>query len=129
MKIENYIKKKSEFVRFFMAGVFNTAITYLIYLILSYKVYYGLAYTISYLLGIIIMYFLNIIFVFRVTNSARRIFMFPFVYFVQYFLNYCMLYLLVDFAGIEKRIAPIFVIIVSVPVTFFLSRLILKGKG
>lgn len=126
--MKNIFRKNNEFLRFIFAGILNTGATYLIYLILLNRFYYGFAYTVSYLAGIIIMYFLNILFVFRTNGSVKKIMTFPLVYISQYFINYLILFTFVDFFSVEKKIAPIFVIIISMPITFILSRIILKEK-
>jgi len=116
-----------QFARFVICGVINTLTTYLIYLICLYAVRYSMAYTLSFASGIFISYYLNSRYVFREELSWRKALKYPLVYLVQYLLGISSLYLLVELAGVSEVIAPIFVVLITVPVTFLLSRRIIAG--
>ena len=117
-----------EFLRFiFFAGI-NTLSTYLIYAALTLIIPYSIAYTSSYIAGIFISYFLYSRFVFQSAMSLQKFIQYPIVYIVQYLLSIVLLSLLVTDFSINKYIAPILVILISVPVTFILSRLIIKRE-
>ncbi|KGR90035.1 hypothetical protein CD30_13740 [Ureibacillus massiliensis 4400831 = CIP 108448 = CCUG 49529] len=115
-----------EFIRFLFVGIFNTVSTYVSYLILLPFLNYNLAYLISYLSGIIISFLLNTKYVFKVDISFKKAIKYPLVYGIQYLLNVVILNLLVGNNLINEVLAPIIVIIISVPITFFLSKYILK---
>ena len=72
------------------------------------------------------MYVMNIFFVFKTKGSIKKMALFPLVYIVQFMINYGVLYLIVDYIGWGERIAPLVVIALSIPITFVLSRFILK---
>ena len=112
-------------LRFLFAGAVNTIATYAIYLALLTLFNYTLAYTIAYLAGIVISYLLNTTFVFRVTRTAANMATFPLVYLVQYLLGALVLNIAVRWMGISDRFALIASIVVTIPVTFFLSRALL----
>ena len=99
--------------------------TYAIYLALLPLLDYTLAYTVAYLTGIVISYLLSTAFVFRVNRTATNMAAFPLVYLVQYLLGALVLNLAVRWFGIPDRFALIASIVVTIPVTFILSRALL----
>ncbi len=117
---------RSEFFRFLLAGSLNTLVTYLLFFFLLSFLNYLPAYTISYLSGILFSYFLNVLFVFKYRLSVTTILKFPFVYVVQYVIGASILWVLVGKAAISPAIAMIGVIIVTIPVTFIISRFVLS---
>lgn len=119
----------SEGLRFLIAGGLNTAVGYGLYLIMLPWIRYEIAYAIAYLLGIGTSYLLNAIFVFRQPLSLKAAFAFPLVYAAQLILGSVLLKVLVDWMGIPKQFAPLIVVVLSLPITFFLSRRIVSGKS
>ena len=117
-----------EFSKFIFFGVVNAALSYVIYVILVFFLAYPTAYTIAYLAGIFISYYLNSRFVFKSEMRLTKAMQYPVVYIVQYVIGISLLYLLVELCEINKVIAPVFVVIVTIPVTFVLSRFIIKGR-
>jgi len=119
---------RTEFFRFLVAGGINTALTYGLYVLLALVTHYAVAYTLSYVAGIAISYLLNALFVYRTRLSLARAAAFPLVYLVQYALGVGLLVVLVDWLRVSKFIAPILIVIVTIPITFLLSRLIVKPR-
>lgn len=119
---------KSEGLRFLIAGGLNTAIGYALYLLMLPWIRYEIAYAIAYVLGIGTSYLLNAIFVFRRPLSMKAAFAFPLVYAVQLVLGSILLKILVDWMGIPEQFAPLIVVVLSLPMTFLLSRRIVNGK-
>jgi putative flippase GtrA len=119
------MRLRHQALRFLIAGAINTVATYAIYLALLPLLDYTLAYTIAYVTGIVISYLLNTSFVFRVTRTASNMATFPLVYVVQYLLGALVLNLAVRWLGIPEKFALIVSIVVTIPVTFFLSRALL----
>jgi len=118
-----------QFARFVICGIINTLTTYLVYLACLYIVRYSMAYTLSFASGIFISYYLNSRYVFYEKLSWRKALKYPLVYLVQYLLGITSLYLLVELAGVSEVIAPIFVVLITVPVTFLLSRRVIAGSA
>jgi putative flippase GtrA len=118
----------SEFLRYLIVGGTNTAITYGLYLLLLLVMPYSAAYTVEYLLGIAISYYLNSRFVFHQPLHWKKAFQFPLVYIVQYMSGIALLSLSVEVLHINAEIAPLLVIAFTIPLTFVLSRLIIKGR-
>jgi putative flippase GtrA len=117
-----------EIVRFFSAGLANTAASYLLYLLLLYVLPYAASYTLAYAAGIALSYILNSLFVFRRPVALKKALSFPAVYVVQYVLSVLLLRVAVDVFGVEPRLAPLPVVALTVPVTFLLSRVIIRGR-
>src|SRR4051794_31289578 len=118
----------SEFARFVVAGGVNTGISYAAYLLLLAFLPYLAAYTIAYLFGIALSYLLLTRFVFRTGPRLSTAVRFPLVYVAQYLLGSTVLTLLVEAFGIRASIAAIVAIVVSIPVTFALSRIVLRNR-
>lgn len=116
---------RAEFARFLIVGATNTAFSYVVFVLLYLVMHYQAAYALSYAAGIVLSYFLNVHFVFKTQRSLASFLKFPFVYLVQYGLGALVLGLLVR-AGADPRLAMAGVIVVTLPVTFFASRFVLK---
>jgi putative flippase GtrA len=114
-----------QFGLFLLFGALNTLVSYLIYLAALAIFAYPVAYTVSWIAGIATSYFFNARFVFRQRLRVATAVRYPIVYVCQYTFGICLLYLLVGMFHWSPRLAPMAVIIVSVPLTFALSRLIL----
>lgn len=117
------------FFRFLVAGALNSAATYLLYLAALWVLPYRWAYTLAYVAGIGIAFVLNSLFVFRVPLRWRKLLRFPLVYLVQYLLGIVVLSLAVERLGLDPRLGPIAVLLVTVPVSFVLSRWVLRERG
>ncbi len=115
------------FTRFLISGGVNTVLTYLVYLALIPVMAYTLAYSASYVAGIVIAYVINTRFVFQARMQARSALLYPLVYVAQYAAGVALLALLVEGLGLDERLAPAAVIVLTIPLTFVLSRAIIKG--
>jgi len=126
-----YAKKllNHKFTKFLISGGFNTAITYGVYLLLLSYIPYSISYTISYLFGILIAYVLNRYFVFNSHRGLKSAVLLPLIYLLQYGLNLLILWYWVEKLGFEVRLAPIATIIVTIPLTYALSKLVFLKRG
>ncbi|MBE7438807.1 MAG: GtrA family protein [Spirochaetales bacterium] len=115
-----------EFARFVAAGATNTIVTLGLYFALGYILPYHLAYAIAYITGILLSYYLNSRWVFKTPLNWIGLLSFPLVYVVQFSANVFLLFLLVEILGWHEWLAPLVVIAISVPITFVMSRFILK---
>lgn len=113
--------------RFLVAGAVNTAATYGVYLALLPATNYTIAYSIAFVAGIVLSYVLNTRYVFRVAGSVRRFAIYPLVYLAQYLAGLGVLHAAVTLFGVDEGIALLASIAVSVPLTFLLSRVVLKA--
>jgi putative flippase GtrA len=116
-----------EFVRFLLAGGVNTALSYGIYLLFLLLFPYKIAYTISFLAGIALSYWLTSRFVFQRGLSLRSALRYPLIYLFQYVMGLIILTLLVEQFHMKARWAPVIVVVCTIPLTFLLSRFVIKG--
>jgi putative flippase GtrA len=110
------------FARFLFWGALNTLLSYLVYLGALPFLGYLPAYTLAFIVGVVIGYSLHSRFVFRRSFSWRKLVRFPLVYLAQYAAGISLMWLLIDGLGLDARIAPIAVIVLSVPLSYFLTR-------
>ena len=115
-----------EVSRFLVMGTVNTGLTQLLYMAALLVVPYEVAYTISYLGGIPLAYWLNARFVFHGEMTWRKFLQFPSVYVVQYLLGMALMYVVVEIVSVPEWIAPVPVLILTLPVTFLMTRFIIK---
>ncbi len=113
-----------QFIRFLAGGLLNTVITYVLFIGLTFFLSDAIAYTISYAVGIAISYLINSYFVFSTRVSVRSALNYPSVYIVQYLLGLAVLRTLTEF-GLPGWAAMIGVLAANVPITYFLTRLVL----
>jgi len=116
------------FARFLMSGLFNTAVTYVLYLLFLQFMSYQLAYSVVFVIGILISYVLNAGFVFRTRMTLKTLARFPLVYGAQYVLGMGLVLGLVEVVGLATWLAPLGAIMVTVPLTFVLSRYIFTAN-
>ncbi|MBA2650264.1 MAG: GtrA family protein [Legionella sp.] len=115
---------KKQFLGFTITGVFSTGIMYLIYLALNRWLSYQLAYAISYAISVLALYFMNTLFIFKQGFSMKTFLKFPLIYLIQYLIGAISLEFLVRH-GVSEVQAPILIIVLLLPLTFFLNRYVL----
>lgn len=116
---------KNRVVRFLITGTINTALTFTLYILLKKIFSYQLAYFLSYISGILFTYVMSSLFIFKSPISLYTFLRFPLVYVAQYIFGALTLELLVGIFGMHEDFAPLFVIILTLPLTYVLSRYIL----
>ncbi|MEP6483251.1 MAG: GtrA family protein [Rudaea sp.] len=119
---------RHEALRFLIAGLINTAATYAIYLALLPRLDYTLAYTIAFVIGIVIAYVLSTSYVFRVERTRANMTIFPLIYLVQYLLGAAVLNIAVRWLSVPRQFALLASIAITIPVTFLLSRALLRWR-
>ncbi|MBP2028329.1 putative flippase GtrA [Acetoanaerobium pronyense] len=93
--------ENKRFLKFAIVGVSNTAISFLVYVVLvKLSIYYILASIISYIAGILNSYILNTAFVFKEKKTKKNLFMFSSVYLSALLINLSLLYIMVDVLGV-----------------------------
>ncbi|WP_410198621.1 GtrA family protein [Aliarcobacter butzleri] len=119
----------TSFYRFIIIGFFNTFSGYIIYLFLVNLFFNHInSYIVSYIVGILISYFLNSSFVFKVQPKFSTFLVFPLVYIIQFILGFAGIYFLIDILAINKNIAPLIIIVFTLPIGFLLSRKVFKKE-
>lgn len=120
--------KYAEFGLFILMGAINTGLTYGLYLLLLLLMRYPFAYSGSYLAGIFLSYYLNARFVFHEPLRLAKALKYPSVYLAQYLLGLGLLYVLIELLHLNKKVAPLAAVLITVPATFVMSRYIIRGK-
>jgi putative flippase GtrA len=115
-------------VRFAMVGVLNTASYYCLYLFFGLFLPYLAAHVIAFVLSMIGSFFLNCSFTFRTKPTWRKFFLFPLSNVTNFVVTSVDLYVLVQFFGMNQRIAPLLAASVAIPVTFLVAQLVLAGR-
>lgn len=135
--------QRHEFLRFLVTGSINTGASWVVYLIVRHLleaislhvitpvVHFTissdkLAFTAAYIFGVMLTYYMNSRWVFRVKMSWRSFLQFPSVYVVQYTAGIVLMHILVDKLAFPVDFAPLAVIVITMPITFLLSRFVLK---
>lgn len=112
--------------RFVISGGLNTALTYSMYLLLLQYFPYAASYTISYIGGLVFAYWTNRFFVFKSHQGLKSITLLPLVYLAAYLINMLVIWLWIGTIGFAVRLAPLAAMIITVPFTYILSRLIFR---
>lgn len=117
---------KNKFIKFIGAGVINTIVSYLLYVVLVLFLSYQISYAISFVFGIILSFILNTKYVFEVEQTVKKFVLFPLVYLVQYLIGAFMMNFIVEIIEINKFFAPLLTTICLLPVSYLLSKKILN---
>jgi putative flippase GtrA len=109
--------------RFLLAGVANTAASYLVYLLLLLVLDYRIAYTIAYAVGLATGFWLSSTFVFRVQPRPGHAIGYLASYAIAYLASVLALYVVVDRAHVAKPLGALAALVVSVLVSYVLLRI------
>jgi putative flippase GtrA len=115
-------------VRFALVGVVNTATYYGFYLLFGLFMHYLAAHVVAVVLSMIGSFFLNCYFTFRTPPTWRKFLLFPLSNVTNFVVTTVGLYVLVQFFGLDQRIAPLLAASVAIPVTFVVAQLVLAGR-
>lgn len=107
---------------FAVTGLLSTLIMFGLYVSLYKLINYQYAYLIAYSISVIALYFMNT-FVFKRPISLQTFFKFPLIYLLQYLVGAASLEFIV-WLGFSVTFAPLLVVIVLLPVTFLLNRIV-----
>lgn len=116
-----------EFARFVIVRGICTVVSYGLYLLLLLLTRYEVAYVVSYAGGVVLAYFVSSRYVFRVPMSARSAARFPLVYVAQFLATFVLLRAAVSWGHISPSIAYILAVGITIPLTFALSRRIMRA--
>jgi putative flippase GtrA len=116
-------------VRFGLVGGVNTVTFYDAYRLLLPRMPYFAAYTLAFALSMAGSFLLNTYFTYRTRPTWRKLGLFPLTNITNYAVQSAGLFALVDWAGMNKKIAPLAAALVAVPFTYLLSRRILLPAG
>jgi len=113
-------------LRFLVGGALNTGATLVLYWVLLRFMHYQAAYLISYCAGIVLSYALNTRYVFKARHSWLKFAAFPLIYAVVYVLGALTLKVTVGYFQVPAALGPIISIVVTLPVSFLLTRALLQ---
>ena len=118
-----------QFIKFGLVGVFNTLFSYLIYFVaIKMGLHYQLGNFLAYLITVFVTFLMNGYWVFQKMNDAKREFWKPLIKvyasygFTSLFLNSILLFVQIDLLGMWQETAPIFNLIITIPLNFLLNK-------
>lgn len=120
-------EKICEIFRFGIVGLIATTIHYIIYVYLeSIEIPYNISYTVAYLISFIFNFLLSNYFTFKTSPDISRGIKFSMSHIINYLIQVTLLNVFVGLS-INKKIAPLIVYCISIPINFILVRISLKG--
>lgn len=119
----------AEILKFIIVGGINTLNYYVVYLLLLKLLHieYMISHITGFLVAFVISYYLNCYFVYRVKPTWRKFISFPITLNVS--LQTVLLYVFVSWLNLPAEIAPFAGLVITIPITFVLSKWILKDSN
>lgn len=119
-----------EIIKFVIVGGINTFNYYVVYLLLLkvLNVQYLVSHITGFIVALIISYYLNCYFVYKVQPTLRKFLQFPITQLVNVGMQTLLLFIFVRFFHINSVIAPFAGLIITIPVTFILSKYVLRDR-
>ncbi|SBB66355.1 flippase GtxA [Staphylococcus aureus] len=120
-----------EILKFIIVGGINTLNYYVVYLLLLKLLHieYMISHITGFIVAFVISYYLNCYFVYRVKPTWRKFISFPITQIVNVSLQTVLLYVFVSWLNLPAEIAPFAGLIITIPITFVLSKWILKDSN
>ncbi|HHW5936756.1 TPA: flippase GtxA [Staphylococcus aureus] len=121
----------AEILKFIIVGGINTLNYYVVYLLLLKLLHieYMISHITGFLVAFVISYYLNCYFVYRVKPTWRKFISFPITQIVNVSLQIVLLYVFVSWLNLPAEIAPFAGLVITIPITFVLSKWILKDSN
>ncbi|HDI7724654.1 TPA: flippase GtxA [Staphylococcus aureus] len=121
----------AEILKFIIVGGINTLNYYVVYLLLLKLLHieYMISHITGFLVAFVISYYLNFYFVYRVKPTWRKFISFPITQIVNVSLQTVLLYVFVSWLNLPAEIAPFAGLVITIPITFVLSKWILKDSN
>lgn len=121
----------AEILKFIIVGGINTLNYYVVYLLLLKLLHieYMISHITGFLVAFVISYYLNCYFVYRVKPTWRKFISFPITQIVNVSLQTVLLYVFVSWLNLPAEIAPFAGLVITTPITFVLSKWILKDSN
>lgn len=121
----------AEILKFIIVGGINTLNYYVVYLLLLKLLHieYMISHITGFLVAFVISYYLNCYFVYRVKPTWRKFISFPITQIVNVSLQTVLLYVFVSWLNLPAEMAPFAGLIITIPITFILSKWILKDSN
>ena len=124
----NLTKTHYEVIKFVIVGGMNNLNYYIVYLCLLklLEMNYLVSHISGFIISFVISYYLNCYFVYKVTPTWSKFLKFPLTQVVNMGMQTLLLYIFVQWFGISSVIAPFAGLIITIPITFVLSKYILR---
>lgn len=121
----------AEILKFIIVGGINTLNYYVVYLLLLklFHIEYMISHITGFIVAFVISYYLNCYFVYRVKPTWRKFISFPITQLVNASLHTVLLYVFVSWLNLPAEIAPFAGLVITIPITFVLSKWILKDSN
>ncbi|HEK6060956.1 TPA: flippase GtxA [Staphylococcus aureus] len=121
----------AEILKFIIVGGINTLNYYVVYLLLLKLLHieYMISHITGFLVAFMISYYLNCYFVYRVKPTWRKFISFPITQIVNVSLQTVLLYVFVSWLNLPAEIAPFAGLVITIPITFVLSKWTLKDSN
>ncbi|API80341.1 flippase GtxA [Staphylococcus argenteus] len=121
----------AEILKFIIVGGINTLNYYIVYLLLLKLLHieYMISHITGFIIAFVISYYLNCYFVYRVKPTWRKFISFPITQLVNVSLQTVLLYVFVSWLNLPAEIAPFAGLVITIPITFVLSKWILKDSN
>lgn len=121
----------AEILKFIIVGGINTLNYYVVYLLLLKLLHieYMISHITGFIVAFVISYYLNCYFVYRVKPTWRKFISFPITQLVNVSLQTVLLYVFVSWLNFPAEIAPFAGLVITIPITFILSKWILKDSN
>ncbi|MBG1704561.1 flippase GtxA [Staphylococcus aureus] len=121
----------AEILKFIIVGGINTLNYYVVYLLLLKLLHieYMISHITGFLVAFVISYYLNCYFVYRVKPTWRKFISFPITQIVNVSLQTVLLCVFVSWLNLPAEIAPFAGLVITIPITFVLSKWILKDSN
>lgn len=121
----------AEILKFIIVVGINTLNYYVVYLLLLKLLHieYMISHITGFIVAFVISYYLNCYFVYRVKPTWRKFISFPITQLVNVSLQTVLLYVFVSWLNLPAEIAPFAGLIITIPITFILSKWILKDSN
>ncbi|MCS5348933.1 flippase GtxA [Staphylococcus aureus] len=121
----------AEILKFIIVGGINTLNYYVVYLLLLKLLHieYMISHITGFIVAFVISYYLNCYFVYRVKPTWRKFISFPITQLVNVSLQTVFLYVFVSWLNLPAEIAPFAGLVITIPITFVLSKWILKDSN
>ncbi len=121
----------AEILKFIIVGGINTLNYYVVYLLLLKLLHieYMISHITGFLVAFVISYYLNCYFVYRVKPTWRKFISFPITQIINVSLQTVLLYVFVSWLNLPAEIAPFAGLVITIPITFVLSKWILKDSN
>lgn len=119
-----------EFIKFIVVGGINSAVYYLCYLfgLHGFELHYLVAHVIAVVISVVGSFFLNSYYTYKVKPTWKKFFLFPLTQVVNMTVTAVLLIGLVDFLQLNRSLAPVAAVVVTIPITFIVTGRVLKSS-